>query len=240
MANRRKPFVNMSFKVRYISALIIPPMFLALIIVFTGFFTTSNKIITIIENWNPSSAQLESSINRLTAYAYKASDITEVSISEIESANKHAKQALIMHGRDLQEASRLPGIVALFITIETILYVLIMSYIGSKVINNVIGPVHRLNYTMQDIKDGNMKAKIILRKGDELIPLADGLNDLTEMMATFVSQSRRDIVTLKEATEHLIRLIAEADKGSTEMGEYLNKLTKSADKLEEGFSRFQI
>lgn len=224
MIDRRKYFINMSFKVRYLSLLLLPSLFLAIVIFFTGFLTTANDIIGLIENWNPASRVIEQSVNRLESQAKNPEwPATEEEAEFSQRLAQTAKQQLAIHNYGLETASRLPAKYAVLIAIEALIYIIVTFYIGSKLINKVIGPVHRLNTTIQRIATGDMGAKIRLRKGDELIPLADGLNQLTEVVTSYVEENRERMTQVEREVEEILQKM-EADSHLT---------TQLADKLKQ-------
>jgi len=81
-----------------------------------------------------------------------------------------------------REANIVAGsILALWLVLVTI-----ASLITS---NRIFGPLGRIQSYIKRVGEGNFEEKIILRKGDDLMPLADALNEMVENLKR--TQQRR-------------------------------------------------
>ena len=54
--------------------------------------------------------------------------------------------------------------------------------------NKIFGPLGRIQNYIKKVSEGNFEERITLRKGDDLIPLADALNEMVENLKKRVSK----------------------------------------------------
>ncbi len=72
------------------------------------------------------------------------------------------------------------------------LIILLFGAISIFVTHKVAGPLFVMVRAMRDIMQGNLKARITLRKGDDLSELADVVNNMTEKLeSTFIDLDKR-------------------------------------------------
>lgn len=54
--------------------------------------------------------------------------------------------------------------------------------------NKIFGPLGRIQNYIKKVSEGNLEEKITLRKGDDLMPLADALNEMVENLRRRVNK----------------------------------------------------
>ena len=50
--------------------------------------------------------------------------------------------------------------------------------------HRLAGPIFRVEKALKEVKDGNLNERLMLRKKDQLVDLADGFNNMTESLKT--------------------------------------------------------
>ena len=66
----------------------------------------------------------------------------------------------------------------LMITLELLLLVPVVIWIGVRLTHKVAGPLVRINAALRQLADGNFNVHLKLRQGDSLVELADLINTL--------------------------------------------------------------
>ncbi len=232
--NRRKAVVNMSFKARYIALIVLPALFLAVFIIFVGFLTMTNTIISMIEEWNPASRQLEMSINHLVAIAQP--EKMDVALK----LGSDVKKVLAGQNTRMEEATTKPLGYGLAILIGTIVYVIITSYIGGRMINKVVGPVHRLNATAERLATKDFSARITLRDGDELMPTADALNNIAQSLVGFVQMGRSNVAEIQAGLTTANATLAKDNLEKPALQNSLQAVERSLSKLNEFLTSVKV
>jgi len=108
--------------------------------------------------------------------------------------------------------------------------------------HRIAGPVYRISKTLEDISKGNLGLKIRLREGDELVDLADMINNLTDSLnktiltdRDIVAQIEKDLVEIKQIVSsqpcdcaRIQTLLGSIQERSKELSVSFNKWTITA------------
>ncbi|MBU4128573.1 HAMP domain-containing protein [bacterium] len=97
-----------------------------------------------------------------------------------------ANKVIIGESPDMWATYRDANVVAGCILALWLVLVTIASLITS---NKIFGPLGRIQSYIKRVGEGNFEEKIILRKGDDLMPLAEALNEMVENLKK--TQQRR-------------------------------------------------
>lgn len=93
------------------------------------------------------------------------------------------------------------------INIRIILSVLLVSplvaIIGIYLSHKIAGPILRMERFMNDMAGGNLADKLVLREGDELLMLADGINRLTESIRTIMINEKSGLEKVEKELANL-------------------------------------
>lgn len=88
-----------------------------------------------------------------------------------------ANKVIIGENPAMWNTYREANIVAGCILVLWLVLVTIASLVTS---NKIFGPLGRIQSYIKRVGEGNFEERIILRKGDDLMPLADALNEMAE------------------------------------------------------------
>lgn len=72
--------------------------------------------------------------------------------------------------------------VGLMVTMELLLLAPVVVWIGIRLTHKVAGPLVRINAAVQRLAQGDYDVHLTLRRGDALVELADGINQLTDAL----------------------------------------------------------
>ena len=101
--------------------------------------------------------------------------------------------------------------------------------LGIYLSHKIAGPIFRIERFMNDMASGDFSSRIVLRKGDELVGLANGINSLCDSVKVSMTDQRArltkildDAVALREKTQdpigserlenEIIEVLKEIDK----------------------------
>ncbi|MBI5875009.1 MAG: HAMP domain-containing protein [Deltaproteobacteria bacterium] len=97
--------------------------------------------------------------------------------------------------------------------------------------HRIAGPLYRMERELKErVGDGDLTVKFSLRKGDEVGELADALNIMIEKLKLKIGK-------IKAASDELVSLSGNANKGGEEHIKKLSELTK---KIEEAVKEFRL
>ena len=79
----------------------------------------------------------------------------------------------------------------------------LVALIGIYLSHKIAGPIFRMERFMSDMASGNFTGKLVLREGDELLMLADGINRLTESMKTTMINEKSGLEKVEKELANL-------------------------------------
>lgn len=89
------------------------------------------------------------------------------------------------------------------IMITVLLITPLVALMGIYLSHKIAGPIIRMERYINDMASGNLSSKLILRKGDELLTLADGINRLAESMKTTIINEKAGLDRLEMDVSNL-------------------------------------
>jgi methyl-accepting chemotaxis protein len=118
--------------------------------------------------------------------------------------------------------------------------ILLFGALSIFITHKIAGPLYRLKKALSLITEGNLDAKVKLRKGDDLKDLAEHFNMLAEELRTFVNTVRVDYDLLSEYILELEREI-DAKMLTEESGRALiHKVEANRKNIEAVLEKFKI
>ena len=118
--------------------------------------------------------------------------------------------------------------------------ILLFGALSIFITHKIAGPLYRLKKALSLITEGNLDAKVKLRKGDDLKDLAEHFNMLAEELSTFVNTVRVDYDLLSEYILELEREI-DAKMLTEESGRALiHKVEANRKNIEAVLEKFKI
>lgn len=113
------------------------------------------------------------------------------------------------------------------ILLSIILVSPLVAVIGIFLSHRIAGPIYRMEKFLFDMAQGNLSNRIVLRKGDELLTLADGINNLSESMKTTVLAQKARLNKIRSEAENLRK----AGANTGELSKEVDELNKELDKF---------
>ncbi|HEX9779741.1 MAG TPA: HAMP domain-containing protein [bacterium] len=72
--------------------------------------------------------------------------------------------------------------VSIALAVQLVIVLPIIYHVGIRHTHRVVGPIRRITQTLEAIGNGDYSQRIILRKGDVLIDLAEAINQMAEQL----------------------------------------------------------
>lgn len=104
--------------------------------------------------------------------------------------------------------------------------------------HRIAGPVYRIGKTLNDISKGNLGLKIKLREGDELVDLADTINNLTENFNKTIILDKDIAVKIEKDLEDIKMLVSSQPCDCVKIQSLINSLQERSKELSSSFDRW--
>lgn len=123
------------------------------------------------------------------------------------------------------------------ILLSLLLITPLVVIIGIYASHKIAGPIYRIEKFLNAMADGDFSMPLTLRKNDELIALANGINRVTESVKAMVRQERENLARATVSLDSIRRLAHSKpvdndmlEKAVEKIGGDINKLNRELDK----------
>ncbi len=103
--------------------------------------------------------------------------------------------------------------------------------------HRIAGPVYRINKTLRDISKGNLSLKIRLREGDELVDLADAINNLTASFNETLVLNKDIAIKIEKDLEEIKKLASNQPCDCAKIESLVNSLQQKSKELSSSFNK---
>ncbi|MCK5126903.1 MAG: hypothetical protein KAR42_11665 [candidate division Zixibacteria bacterium] len=104
----------------------------------------------------------------------------------------------------------------------------------------ILGPGKRLTSAMDKMSRGDLGWRLTLRRGDEMMEVADSVSKASQSLAGRISKMQSEIKGLTEVEEYLIDSVAGSHHANPYFMKALRKLKISTNRLHADINDFQI
>ena len=104
--------------------------------------------------------------------------------------------------------------------------------------HRIAGPVYRIEKTLEEIARGNLSLRIKLREGDELVDLADIINDLTESFSKTIISDKDIVIGIEKDLEEIRKLASNQPCDSAKIGVLVNSLQEKSKELSKSLNKW--
>ena len=104
--------------------------------------------------------------------------------------------------------------------------------------HRIAGPVYRISKTVGDISKGNLGLRIRLREGDELVDLADMINNLTDNFNNTVISDKDIAIKIEKDLEEIKKLVSSQPCDCAKVESLINSLQQKSRELSSSFDKW--
>ncbi|HAZ10994.1 MAG: HAMP domain-containing protein [Candidatus Omnitrophota bacterium] len=104
--------------------------------------------------------------------------------------------------------------------------------------HRIAGPVYRIGKTLRDISKGNLGLRIRLREGDELVDLADTINNLTENFNKTIILDKDIVIKIEKDLEEIRKLASSQPCDCAKIEALINSLQEKSKELSLSFNKW--
>lgn len=116
----------------------------------------------------------------------------------------------------------------------------LVAVIGIFLSHKIAGPIYRIEKVLAGMAAGDLSNRIVLRKGDEMLSLADSINKLTESLKfDAVSQKERLARVLNEV-DALKKAVSAGPKAAANVSDVLNMLEDDIAAFRQALDKYKM
>jgi len=154
--------------------------------------------------------------------------------------------SIMMFGEKLANVypqGRLVSIVNLInirIVISVLLVTPLIAMIGVYLSHKIAGPIFRMERYVNEMATGNLQTRLVLRKGDELLSLAEGINSLSESLKTTFINENTNLARISKELEILRSLASSKHLDISSINSSADRLDMEIIALKREIERFKV
>lgn len=126
------------------------------------------------------------------------------------------------------------------IMLSVVLVAPLVALVGIYLSHKIAGPIFRMERFMDDMASGNFTGKLVLRKGDELLRLADAINRLSESMKTTMINEKSGLNRLETELANLKSMAASKHSDAGGINSLANRMESEIVTLRKEIDRFKV
>jgi methyl-accepting chemotaxis protein len=116
----------------------------------------------------------------------------------------------------------------------------IVGFIGIYLSHKIAGPIYRMERFLTDMSTGNLAQKLVLRKGDELVSVADKINLLRESLSATVGSQKANLQRIITELEYLKKMVDSRSGDISSLDNNIDRLSNEIRDLEKQLDRYKI
>lgn len=130
--------------------------------------------------------------------------------------------------------------VNLRILLSMLLVAPLIVAIGIYTSHKIAGPIYRIEKFLRSMADGDLSLSLTLRKNDELISLAGGINRVIDSVKATMKKEKAAIDNISVSMESLRRLGTSKPVDQAALDQALDKLNEEVSVLREEVEKYRI
>ena len=116
----------------------------------------------------------------------------------------------------------------------------LVAVIGIFLSHRIAGPIYRMETFMNNVASGNLASRITLRRKDELITLADGINYIVDTMRNNVMEERIHLNKAQEELDKLKKAVESKPIDQSLVSEVVNRLNIEVNGLIKKIEKYKL
>lgn len=116
----------------------------------------------------------------------------------------------------------------------------LVALIGIFASHRIAGPIYRMEKFMSGVASGNLTSRITLRSKDELITLADGVNNIVDSLREAVMRERIHLNKVQEELDSLRRAVEAKPINQALVKDILDRLNQEIAPLNKELDRYKL
>ncbi|MDD5136926.1 MAG: methyl-accepting chemotaxis protein [Candidatus Omnitrophica bacterium] len=116
----------------------------------------------------------------------------------------------------------------------------LIGFLGIYLSHKIAGPIYRIEKFLSSMASGDLSARITLRRGDEMVSLADSINKLTESLSQMVTTEKAHIEHVLAQLYTLREMINSSHKDKDKMNAAIESLDSEIRLLSTALERYKL
>ena len=138
---------------------------------------------------------------------------------------------------------RLVSIVSIInfrIFISVILVAPLVVLIGILLSHRIAGPIYRMGSFLNSMAAGNLSSRLVLRKGDELVPLANGINQVIDSFKGTITNQKEALSKVSAELDSIKMSLASGRREDSGINSTISGLENKVNDLFKELDKYKL
>ena len=131
-------------------------------------------------------------------------------------------------------------IVNIRILLSVLLVTPLVATLGLFLSHKIAGPIYRMERFLFNMSEGDMSSTIVLREGDELVTLANGINRLADSIKISITSQKSHLSQVSNELERLKALSSMKPLDLAAISISINKLDSEISAMSVEFEKYKV
>ena len=118
----------------------------------------------------------------------------------------------------------------------TPLVVIVGIYISHK----IAGPIYRMEKFLTDMSSGNLTTRIVLRQGDELVGMADKMNELSNNLRSTIGNQKTNLQKVLSELDNIKKVVDSRSGDIASIDKHIDRLHHAIKGLENELDKYKV
>lgn len=126
------------------------------------------------------------------------------------------------------------------ILLSLLLVTPLVVVIGIYASHRIAGPIYRIEKFLNDMASGELSERLTLRRNDELVSLADGINRVGESLKVTIKQGREHLITTAVSLDALRKVAQSKSIDRSALENTIEKIGDGLDKVNKELAKYKV
>jgi len=126
------------------------------------------------------------------------------------------------------------------ILLSMLLVTPLVTMIGIYYSHKMAGPIYRIEKFLGSVADGDLSLSLTLRKNDDLVSVADGINGVIESIKGMVNREKAAIGSISASMENLRRIAMSKPVNDAALDQTLDKLNEEVSVVRSEVEKYRV
>jgi methyl-accepting chemotaxis protein len=126
------------------------------------------------------------------------------------------------------------------IILSLLLITPLIVVIGIYASHKIAGPIYRIEKFLKSMASGELSKPLTLRKNDELVPLADGINNVVESMKATIRQEKDHLAKTAASVDALKKIAQSKSIDHSALENAVNKISDGLNKVNGELNKYKV
>ena len=126
------------------------------------------------------------------------------------------------------------------ILVSVLLISPLVAVVGIFLSHKIAGPLYRIERFLNSMALGNIGSRLVLRRGDELVSLANSINHVADSIKQSITSQKTRLSNVLAEINNLTRLSSQKIQLDPDLTNVISKVSEEIDALKKELERYKI